>query len=61
MAMTTIQIEKDTREDIKTFGYKDETYDEILNRLMRLAKMQMFFERQKRILETEEFVSLDNI
>ncbi|MBS3056613.1 MAG: hypothetical protein J4473_04225 [Candidatus Aenigmarchaeota archaeon] len=61
MAMTTIQIEKDTREDIKTFGYKDETYDEILNRLMRLAKMQMFFERQKRILETEEFVSLDKI
>ena len=59
--MTTIQIEKDTREDIKTFGYKDETYDEILNRLMRLAKMQMFFERQKRILETEEFVSLDKI
>ena len=31
---TTIQIEKDTREKLKKIGRKDETYDQILKRLI---------------------------
>jgi len=59
--MTTIQLNKETREQIKKFGFKDETYDQILERLMKLAQRQMFFERQKAILKNEEFVPLDKI
>ncbi|MFP4119002.1 MAG: hypothetical protein ACLFTH_03020 [Candidatus Woesearchaeota archaeon] len=35
---TTISISHDTQEDIKEFGHKGETYDEILQRLLRQAK-----------------------
>ena len=34
---TTIQIEKETRDKIKSFGAKGETYNEIINRLYDVA------------------------
>jgi hypothetical protein len=58
---TTIQIGKNTREELKQFGVKDETYDEILRKMMEMARKQMFFDRQKRILKDEEFVPLGKI
>lgn len=58
---TTILINKTVRNELKKYGYKDETYNQILLRLMELAKKNLFFERQKKILETEEFVSLEKI
>jgi hypothetical protein len=33
-ALTTIQLRKATRDRLKQFGGKGETYDEILNRMM---------------------------
>jgi len=36
--ITTIQMKKETRERLKTFGYKSESYDTILNRLMDQKK-----------------------
>ena len=59
--MTTIQIEKDTREELKTCGLKDETYNEIIIKLIEIARRQMFYGRQKEILENERFVSLENL
>ncbi len=59
--LTTIQLSKKTRERIKQFGSKDETYDLILSKLMEMAKKQLFFDRQNQILKTEEFVPLDKI
>ena len=59
--LTTIQLEKQTREELKKYGYKDETYDEIVLRLIELAKRQMFIERQNEILKSERFVSLEKI
>ncbi|HLE46522.1 MAG TPA: hypothetical protein VI915_06030 [Thermoplasmata archaeon] len=38
---------------------KGETYDTLLRRLVEDAEMRMVYEREKRILETEEFVPLD--
>jgi len=35
---TTISISTDVREEIKEFGQKGETYDEIITRLLRSAK-----------------------
>lgn len=59
--LTTIQIDKETREELKQFGVKDETYDEILKKMMEMARKQMFFDRQRQILRTEEFVPLERI
>ena len=58
---TTIQISKETREELRTFGKKGETYDEVIHKLMEAAKRLAFFEEIDRILETEEFVPLDEV
>jgi len=36
--ITTIQISKDTRDELKKLGIKGETYDEIIKKLMESAK-----------------------
>lgn len=61
MTMTTIQINKETREMMKKYGNKDETYDLIIKRLVRIADKQIFFDRQKQILKEERFVPLEDI
>ena len=60
-SLTTIQIQKETREELREFGKKGETYEEVIKKLMEIAKRVEFFEDIDRILETEEFVSLDEI
>ena len=57
--LTTIRISMDTRDDLKGLGFKDETYEEILRRLVKQARLLAVYEREKRILETEEFAPLD--
>jgi hypothetical protein len=59
--LTTIQIEKQTREELKQFGTKDQTYNEIIEKMMELASRQLFYERQKLILKNEEFVPLEKV
>ncbi len=34
MTATTIKLDVETRERLKTFGHKGETYDDLLNRMM---------------------------
>ena len=60
-APTTIKISKETREELRQLGKKGETYDELIQRLMEIAKRIEFFDDIDRILETEEFVPLDEI
>mgnify|MGYP000448040562 CR=1 FL=1 len=43
--LTTIQISKETREMLKELGKKGETYDDIIRRLIELARRA---ERQAR-------------
>ena len=59
--LTTIAIKKETREKLKKQGFKDETYDEIIERLIEIYKREAFYEREKRILKEEEFVPLDEV
>jgi len=59
--LTTIQIEKETREELKQFGTKDQTYNDIIEKMMELASRQLFYERQKLILKNEEFVPLEKV
>ena len=43
MNQTTIQISKDTREKLKIIGRKGQTYDEIIENLIEIAKKDIFF------------------
>lgn len=61
MSKTTIQIDKNTRHELRSFGKKGETYDDVIKKLMDVAKKTKFYEDIDRILETEEFVPLDEI
>jgi len=59
---TTILVEKETRERLRSLGKKGETYDQILKRLMALAEYEEFMEMQyQRLKDKEAFVSLDEI
>lgn len=58
---TTINIDVSTREKLKKIGHKGETYDEILNRLLELARMHDFFEEQNWILKHEKFTPAEDL
>ncbi|MHA2432393.1 MAG: DUF7557 family protein [Candidatus Thorarchaeota archaeon] len=58
---TTIPLTKETRDLLKRYGRKGETYDELIRRLLNVAEQIEFARRQKRILEEEEFVPLDQV
>ncbi len=58
---TTIPLSKETRDLLRRFGRKGETYDELVRRLLTIAEEVEFGERQRRILAEEEFVSLDEV
>jgi len=58
---TTIPLSKETRDLLKKYGQKGETYDELLRRLLEMAEQMEFARRQKRILAEEEFVPIDQI
>jgi hypothetical protein len=45
---TTIPLSKETRDLLKRFGRKGETYDELVRRLLAIAEEVEFGERQKR-------------
>ena len=59
--LTTIQVSKATRDLLRQLGRKGETYDQVLNRLIETARRAAFFQDIDRILETEEFVPLDQV
>ncbi len=62
MAITTIPLEKETRDRLRSLGKKGETYDQILKRLMSVAAYEEFMERQyERLKDKKAFVSLDEL
>jgi hypothetical protein len=58
---TTLPIRKATRDRLRVFGRKGETYDDILRRLMEIAEESAFYERQVTILKESRFHSLSEI
>jgi hypothetical protein len=62
VATTTIPVEKETRDRLRSLGKKGETYTQILNRLMSSAMYEEFMERQyERLKDKKAFVSLDEL
>lgn len=60
--VTTIPVDKETRDRLKIFGLKGETYDDIINRLMEQVEYEEFMERQyRRLEEKDKFIPLDEI
>jgi len=59
MSLTTIPVSKEIRDDLKRLASKGETYDDLLRRLIEDAEARLLYERETRILETEEFIPLD--
>jgi hypothetical protein len=56
---TTIQIPSDTRDRLKRFGLKGQTYKEILEALMDRVEYEEFMEVQyRRLEERPKFVPL---
>jgi len=59
--LTTIPIRKETREELKHYGTKDETYDDILKKMMRALEYESLVEEHYRILREDEFVPLSDV
>ena len=62
METTTIQVNKNIKEMLKSFGRKGETYNEIITKLIERARYVEFMQESYRILDTEEnWVKLDEL
>jgi len=59
LVITRIPVTTEVRERLKQIAIKGETYDAVLRRLIEVAGARVLYKRERRILETEEFVPLD--
>ncbi len=60
MATTTIQIPAETRDRLKRFGLKGQTYRDILETLMDRVEYEEFMQEQyRRLQERSKFFPLD--
>ncbi len=62
MESTTIQVDKNIRDLLRSYGRKGETYNEIISKLIERARYVEFMEENYRILDSKEnWVSLDEL
>lgn len=62
MTTTTIPLDRETRERLRSLGRKGETYDQVLRRLISVVEYEEFMTKQyERLKNKGEFVSLDEI
>ena len=62
MESTTIQVDKNIRDLLRSFGRKGDTYNEIISKLIERARYVEFMEESYRILDSKEnWVSLDEL
>ena len=60
METTTIQVDTQIRDTLRSFGRKGDTYNDILAKLIEKARYVDFMEESYKILDTEEnWTSLD--
>jgi len=60
-ATTTISLRKETKELLRRFGSKGQTYDAVIRELIEKASIKEHDARWNRILEEEEFIPLDEL
>ena len=59
MSLTSIPVSKEIRDRLKRLASQGETYDDLLRRLIGDEEARLLYLREKRILETDEFIPLD--
>lgn len=60
--ITSIQLPKATRDRLRRFGHKGQTWAQILERLMERVEYEDFMEEQyRRLGERDDFASLDDL
>ena len=57
MEITTIQLSKETKDKLSTFGMKGESYEEILKRIYAMAVKEQLREF---LMSSEGFVSIED-
>ncbi len=57
MAITTIQLKKETKDKISSFGMKGESYDDILKRIYALAVKEQLKEF---LMSDEGFIPIED-
>ena len=60
MSLTTIAVSKEIKDKLSALGAKGETYNDLIAELIKIAEKSEFFGRQKSILKSERFVSIDS-
>lgn len=59
MAITTIPIQKKTRDLLKSVAGKSQTYDEVIQQLIEIR--EAFIDHLYQVLEEEKFTSLEDV
>jgi energy-coupling factor transporter ATP-binding protein EcfA2 len=60
MEFTTISVSSETRDKLKTYGMKGDTYDKIINRILEKIDREEFLEEcYQRLSEKNKFVKVD--
>jgi len=59
---TTIALSEPTRDKLKAYGRKGETYDQIVRRMMEIVDRELYMrEVHGRLEEKEKFIPLDEL
>ena len=61
MSATTIAISSETKEILRQFGENGESYNNIIRKLIKEAGWKKLDKRWNKILENDEFISLDEL
>jgi len=61
MSATTIVVSSETKELLRQFGEKGESYNNIIRKLIKEAGWKKLDKRWNKILENDEFISLDEL
>ena len=61
MTTTTVAVSYETKEMLRHLGEKGESYNEIINKLIKEASWKKLDARWNKILEEDEFIPLDEL
>jgi hypothetical protein len=61
MSATTIAVSSETKEILRRFGEKGESYNNIIRKLLKEAGWKKLDNRWNKILENDEFISMDEL
>ena len=61
MSTTTIAVSSETKEILRHFGEKGESYNHIIRKLIKEAGWKRLDDRWNKILANDDFISLDEL